>query len=395
MPITITTFPDQLTASKNDVWVVLNTTDLNALFKMEAYAQPANILIASFIAPADSGNNGSFNLKRILQSMGVAPDVLNYQLPSFNQMAPSLSLNNIKGYSLIFYTLDKTTGTQISNLIYNNNSVVLLAGKSFMQASKKLIDIIGTGTAKRKFLTWQPLEVMTREDSQKYLYYYHNETGISTGAVSISLQVVITLNDKTTVTKIMLPFTISDKQVAIFPAGLSQLNLYSYVTSGKKIVSYTVCLVLSSATTNPITDTYNYTVDIRCFPDRKEFIFLNSLGGMDSLNASSTDETGLELQSEIAERFLSYNYNTQDGQYYNFYKQHYDTNKCTTDLLPLSSRIYLKEFFASTNIWEVTADSFIPVILTDSNYTLNKSVAAVQSIQFAYRYAFDEVAYTP
>jgi hypothetical protein len=382
MAITVTIEPDQLTASKNDAWIAVNTTDANALFKMEVYAQPANYLMASMMAPMDGTGTGYFNLKRMVQSMGVAPNILNYDLPSFNQMAPSLCANNIKDYSLIFFTLDRTDGRQLSSLIYNNNNQVLLAGKSYLQANKKLVDIIGTGTTKRKFLTWA-------------LFYYHNETGISTGPVSVSLKVDITLHDKTTVGKILLPKTVSDKQIAIFPAGLSQLNLYSYVTGGKKIISYTVSLVLSASTANPITETYNYTIDTRCFPEGKEFIFFNSLGGMDTLYIINTEEEGLELQAETAERFLSYNYDVKAGQYYNFYKQSFNTFKCTTDLLTLDQRKYLQEFFGSAYIWEVTEDSFIPVILTDSNYTLHKNRAALQNIQFGYRYAFDNAAYSP
>jgi len=356
---------------------------------------PANILIASVIAPADAGGTGYFNLKRILQSMGVAPNILSYQLPTFNQMAPGLSINNLKNYSIIFYTIDRTDSHQVSSLVYNNSNQVLLAGKNFMQASKKLVDIIGTGTAIRKILTWQPAEVTTREASQQYLFYYHNEPGLSTGPVSISLKVVITLNDKTTIEKILLPFTISDKQIVIYPAGLSQLNLYSYVTGGKKIISYTACLVLSSVTANPITETFNYTIDTRCFPDGREFIFINSLGGVDTLQVTNTEETAVELSTETAERFLAYNYDTQAGQYYNFFKESFNTQKCTTNLLTKEQRLYLQEFFSSAYIWEVTEESFIPVILTDSNYTLQKNRSALQNIQFSYRYAFDNMGYMP
>lgn len=391
MAIAMTVAPEKITASKNDAWVTVQTAEINVLIRMEVLSQPAAQKIATVFAPVDSTGTAYFNLKRILQAMGITPDLLQYQLPSFNQIIVTKAVNNIKSYSLKFITVDKATNTDVTTLVYNPGLEVLLAGKSFINGNKTLLSITGDGAAQRKFLTCQPKEKKTATTTQQYLYYLHNSNGLASG--DIVLNVKLHFNDGSFVNQLLLPFTIANGEIAIFPVGYTQLNLASFIPAGKTLINYDVFLVLQSATAIPITNTFTYTLDRRCLIRKKEFLFINSLGGMDTTFVVDTDEVNTSTMFETAERFLQPAYNINSGQFYNFYKDHFDGAKCTTDLLTYDERLYLKDFFSSMNVWEITATDFIPVIFTDTNFVLNKSRPELQNIEFSFRYAFDEVAY--
>ena len=393
MPITITTTPDKLVASKNDSWSFVQTDDQNVVIQMNAFDATANKKIASLIAPVDANNKAMFNSKRILQSMGVVPDVLGAQLPSFAQNIASLSNNNIKAYYLQFQTINKANA-QVISTAQTSNLQVLLSGKSFINGNKNLLQIIGDGAGvQRKFLTCQPQARKTSKSTQQYLFYYHNENGISTGATSFSMRVTMLLNDDSTIVKVVTPITLTHGQVAIFPVGYTQLNLGQYAPANKKITSYDVRLVLTSDSSKVISNVFTYQIDTRCLIRKKDFLFLNSLGGLDTMTAIDTQEIISNVQTEIAQRMLPYQYNTHDGEYYNFFKLSSLAMKCISDLLTYDERLYLQEFFLSTNVYEITSTDFVPVILTDGDLSLHKARNDLQSVPFAFRYAFDEIAY--
>src|SRR3954462_2173124 len=211
MSITITTPPDKLVASKNDAWTFVQTDDVNVSIQMNVFDEASGAQIASILAPIDANNRAMFNIKRLVASMGVVPNVLLYQLPSFAQTTTSLATNNLKKYHLQIVSVDRTNGQQISNVstgvLYD-----LLAGKSFLNGNKNLLSLIGDGASStRRFLTCQPQERNTFITTQQYLYYYHNHNGFAFALpAELKLNVKLYFNDKTTATAIFFDMFLND-----------------------------------------------------------------------------------------------------------------------------------------------------------------------------------------
>lgn len=397
MAITIVKAPQAIVPIKNDVWIEAETDQVGGKFNVTVYYwnAPIGTVIATTTYSVDVNNRVKFNLKSIIQALGAPASPFGADIPTFNQNTISEATRCIKEW---FIWLDdyNASGSHVSNHPIVGLKAVL-AGISFEKftTANAYTSFIGTGSTLRKFLTNRSLTKKIFRNQQEFLYYLHTDAYFGAG-ISMSLKVKMYWTDGSTPLEITLFNPVIEvAKISIIPTGFTQLNLASHeVANGKIISKYEVYLHSTTPSAGNVTSIYTYEVEQAvCNTDSRYFLFLNSLGGMDTLYCRVIDEYQVAIESAQAERFLQDGYSVTDGQFFEFEKKATRKFKCQTGLVTKAERVYMREFFLSTKVLEIASNQYLPVRITNSSIQLHKGEADLQSITFDYEYAFEDHAY--
>lgn len=395
MAITVIKAPQYIVPVKNDVWVEVETSLVGGKFQIRI--QWWNLLvphITTSIYSIDGNNRAKFNLKPILMAAGNPDFPLVADVPTYNQATATNIFGAIKDWHMYIDELD-SSGALVSTVDILNNKVVL-AGLSYEKFtnSNAYAALIGTGTTFRKFLTNRPLTKKVLRDQQEFLYYLHTDTHFGDG-ISMSIKATLYWTDGSTPT-VVTKFTptISLGNMYLIPAGFGQLNLAAdEASAGKTIAKYEVYLYSTTPSAGNVTNVYTYEVDQVVCTDSRYFLFLNSLGGMDTIHCRVVEEYQVAVETTRVERSIPDGYAVSDGQFFELDKKVTRKFKVTTGLLSKAERLYLRELFLSSKVLEITDSQYLPVILNNNSVQLHKGPADMQSITFDYEYAFDDNAY--
>lgn len=379
MAITFIKALPALVGSRNDNWIKVSLSSGNQLVVKFYYT---GTLITTQRMPKDAAGTVSFNIKRIIQSMGLFPNLLDADIPAFDQGIITACSSSVKVFSITLSEIDSVTGDEIASQTIN--STVLLAGLNPEQAFSMPLVAYLSGPP-RKFLTNKPLTKLTGKNTQEYLYYYNSNVDFQDAVLQYVFRIYYT--DGSDSGEIVF-----SSQViigVILPAGYNQLNIGSITPMNKQVFYWEVYIKDSGVDT----EKHRYEIDERCHPTGREFLFLNSLGGMDTLRINTVEEVNLDRQSEVVERYVSADTALISGQYYETEIQTNRKFKAATSQLLAEERLWLQEFFASSKIFEISDGKFLPVrILTGS--VLIKNKADYLDVKFEYRYRYDDIGYT-
>lgn len=221
-----------------------------------------------------------------------------------------------------------------------------------------------TGTAARKFLTRIPRGYLSLPpEAPFYLYYWCSTNG------TYRLGVTLYYDDSTNETVYDLLNRATENNLVAWPAGYDLLDIDSVKASGKTVRHYDVfvinALTLGAATIT--SEMFRILVDENYYLQSRYFMFLNSLGGMDTVHftgnlVKSQATEGDDYQTEVPEHDEETTHGelktgiktfTNPGEYYTGWK-----SKEYTD--------YLQDLVKSELIYELT-DQYVEmkVLTTD------------------------------
>jgi hypothetical protein len=165
--------------------------------------------------------------------------------------------------------------------------------------------------------------------------------------------------------------------------------------SGKKLHKYLVSV--TNAASQPITAAYTFLIDYRHFYYSHDFLFVNSLGGIDTVRATGENERSIDKQFDEADGLDNQNWNSlitgsnirQSGVTWRGINKgnigfmvDRDTQEAYIDLL-------LNKAFLLLN------GRIVPVVFTSKGINLGKSTDKLISLPIEWQLSEENISYTP
>lgn len=340
--------------SKNPIWLSLQADELgtkeNLSFVCEVFLEK-NYLSDNFEKIYDSEQpskvDGStdFNMEQVLNSF------LDSKVPAFGEMQPIQVTESFKRFYLQYFekfgTPPEPAPESAQDTFY-----VLFGGLSDQEFAKQTyfesyLDNV------RPFMTWMPQNMPIANDQHAYLHYVVTVPTFS----SLTLRATVYYDDESNISE-DLDTVINTQpfEVYRFPAGLQQLQLQN-INPDKKIRKYSLQLFSGE---NAASEIRTYEV----FTPKKHFkrlLFLNSLGGWDSVLCFGRGSKSLRTSEETINRDLPVGYKYEDREEQTVSKSGTLMGSLVIANLNGFQRKHLIDLAISEKVYEQTATGYLPV----------------------------------
>ncbi len=150
----------------------------------------------------------------------------------------------------------------------------------------------------------------TRLDQPQYLTFLNSRASTAEN-LRLVLNLYFSDNSSEAIALVGLA-GIGQNDTVQFAAGFNDLNLSSYETSLKIIERYTLQLTTIANVTR--SDIYTFNVDREFKPYARHFIYVNSLGALETVLTYGKGSETWSFIKKSAERYLAENYKLTDGQ---------------------------------------------------------------------------------
>lgn len=236
-----------------------------------------------------------------------------------------------------------------------------------------------------KFLTLQEFPKTITFNQPEYLYWIVRNTDV------ISLKVTTTARDGTVNTFVHDTYSAAYGEIIYIKSGFIQLGLT--IDPLNPIVSYTVELLDSKL--DAISEVIQYNLTGECLDWERFFLFGNSIAGCDTVRGTGKVQTRVQHSGQLASRIVSKSI-VQEG-----YGQEFQYNRkqrvVVDGRIGYKSRayiLYLRELLLANESWEIDVanQQFLPLIIDDRTIRLIKDDEDLYSLEWSYRYAWEECA---
>jgi len=342
------------------------------------------INIAEDQKPVDTDGKAIFDISKLFS------DYLNSQF-EFPEASDTLAIaraNNCRKYRIRYF--EKYGESITARLLTESDPLfTLYAGISHLQ--KAIYNRQETSFWKKLeynlyFLTWQPTtKYIDRYQTEKL--YFLLQTEISW----LSLKAKTTYQDGSSATTNII--TIADPvqyQVYEFILTLEKLQLAGY--DDETIVKYEVWL--QDGSSNILTEIRTFVQDYNPYENIRYFLFLNSLGGWDTLRVTGLQEDGIELTRKEVFKILGSDFTNHDHQIAHSSVKERKTYTANTGWKPKQDLSWIRDFLLSKQIYQIIAGKLVPVIVTSTSVIQNKDQVDLFSISFEFHRAFQNEFYS-
>lgn len=341
--------------SKNPVWLIaeadLSSPKPNLSFVCEVFIEKEYESgdfepIYDTEHPSRVGGTTDFNIQQVLNAF------LDAQVPAFPETQPRMVEETFKRFYLRYFEKYGNPPAPAPS-VQVDTYYVLYGGLSDQEFAK--------GTffdtyldQERPFLTWQPKEIQVDDIQHAYLHYVVASPVIE----SIRLHVTAVYEDGASVSLFMgdaiqgvKPF-----EVYRFPVGIPQLALLD-LDPDRILREYTVQLM----------DGETQVSEQRMYRRKRErghyrrLLFLNSLGGWDSLLCMGRGKERLRTQEESITRDLPVGFAYHDRERETVSKTGTHRMECVITNLNGAERMHLIDLSISEKVYLQTASGYLPV----------------------------------
>lgn len=132
--------------------------------------------------------------------------------------------------------------------------------------------------------------------------------------------------------------------------------------------------VYDSGSTSPLT---TFKKEPACFDEQTTFVFINNYGFYDYYTIGNPIRKNTDVGRETYDKVFE-NYSSQTSTYditrrgtKQYYTDYEDTYSITTDYINKETSDWLTQLFDSTNVFIQEDGNFIPITITNTNYTWN------------------------
>jgi len=310
---------------------------------------------------------------------------------------PSLKTNDIQ----LCPTL--TVPFKVRSYVDKNNEIIegtdLISGASFcLKAGLNADDYAGWKDVffttyfdeNLPFLTNQGNEKEISRIQPEYLYFLVNFLPKPT---SLKLRITLYFNDGTEDTfTIKTLSSVEQYSVYSLAVGFSNLNLESYENIIKKVVNYDVWV--SNQDNKRLSEVRSFYIDERFYRNSRYLIFSNSLGGYDTIRTTGISKDTLKIVRQSGERELESNYLPSSSDIFITGIEGRPELSVNTGFLDADMTAYLSEILLSEDVYVLSKDGLVPVMLVDDALITNEDNVDLTSRNLTFTYGKKETAYS-
>lgn len=257
----------------------------------------------------------------------------------------------------------------------------------------------------KNFLTWQPNNKKISISQTEKLYWLAWKNTLNN--TSCKLRFTLHTYDDTGMIAVIVysaPFNITYLETYELHVGCARLNaLYNFDlyfhdqgADGVPGQSYDVEVITATTPALAISEKRTYIVDLTEYPNTLEFLFLNSLGGYDTVRT-----TGIgELEPTQERTFVTCAYPKEFDVYFKQKKQVFvdgaQKMKVNSGWLTIEQYNWLQDFFLSDEVYEIKNSKLYPVVLTSQSATkATDEQSPAYFVEFEYEYSAHESTFVP
>lgn len=157
---------------------------------------------------------------------------------------------------------------------------------------------------------------------------------------------------------------------------------------------YTVEVVTNTTPAQVLSETRTYQIDIAEYPYKREFLFLNSLGGYDVVRTTGIGES----EAKQERTFVSSPYPKEFSNAFRMKKQVFvtgnETMKVNSGWLTSDQANWFQDFLLSDDVFEIKNDILYPVVITSqSGPKKTDEQSPAYFVEFEYEYCAHDTTY--
>lgn len=245
-----------------------------------------------------------------------------------------------------------------------------------------------------RFQTWAPSVKLVGPGQEDYLSLL---TALAGHSDSVYLHARINWDDNTSTQHNLSQAVAVANTFLHLPAGFTQLNLASKNPT-KKAISYALWVSGSVDPANPLrrSEERTYLLDYNNYPTARTFLYLNSLGGWETIRCTGSFRESWEEEHDIATRMVPYTSAAFTSPLFSYNHSAKITVKGNTGRqLSRAWQQHLREFTLSREVYELTPAGRTRVLIKPAKYDIRQDRNNEMSIDFEYSYSHYTHSYTP
>lgn len=274
-----------------------------------AAAENFSRIYRGFVDPDQNGN-------AVFDAGSILHNELTAELPHLGAAMAKPCTRSARAY---FISYAEAWGNTLQIASVQNTPVrfAYLGGADFLSAGGSGYSIVpykGIQPSVDRAFRQGPRNRYVRINEPQFLTFINQRTAQT--AIGLKIRLVFSDNSTLTRTDLVEPVPFAAGAKVIFPVGIAQLGLSQLAPPGEYLTEYYVRLARGNTGTagDDYSYEYRYILDYAYRPYTRYFLFLSSLGSIDSLATYGKGSAELLLTSQQAERSLSTGYDPADGQ---------------------------------------------------------------------------------
>lgn len=317
--------------------------------------------------PADSEGKTVFDAQIALAAY-VTPT-----LPEVGQATVSMAGNNFKRFYLR-YTEKYGTPPEESTYTQVDMNYVVLGGLTEVEyAANTFFD--SYQDTQKPFFTWSPAIKNVFKEQPEYLYFMVNAFDLT----SFKAKVRLFYTDGTSETfTFHTQSDILKYELYIIPAGYDLLELADLAAGTVK--AYEV--FITDADNIIISELKRFKLITDYFPVKRFLMFLNSVGGFDTLSATGKGKMTIDTDEVVADKILAHDHSVSEPDFEIISKVGSPSIKVSTGYIGKDYADRLQDFVLSTLYYLLKDERYIPVNVSSRNAEIFDEDDTLKNIEF-------------
>jgi hypothetical protein len=236
------------------------------------------------------------------------------------------------------------------------------------------------------FLTWQPKSKQVSIDQIEKLYFL-----VQSEMTAIKLRVSYFFTDATSQLNVPV-FTVEVPPAkSVIEFIVSPDILKNSCSKPTLIASYQVWIEYQSSA---ISEIRTFILDAIYYENLRYFLFLNSLGGYDTLRTTGDGTDDLDYERTSISKVLGPDFTEMDHQVATGFVSEVKTYKANTGWMTRDQIAWLRDFLLSKQVYQIVRRKLVPVVITTTQAQQRVDREDLYSIEFEYRRAFSSEYYS-
>jgi len=249
---------------------------------------------------------------------------------------------------------------------------------------------------RQRFLTFHPAAKTVDINQPEKLSWYNY--GNSFGTIKTKVTALYTDGSERINTESFTSYTGKLYEFLLTPSKLNSWYTWTWVPNH---TIYAFKFQILNGSDTPLTEERIYTIDNLPYQENRYFVFLNSLGGFDTLRCTGVFEKNPEYKRNQVTKLLNFDFTHSSPEVVDININESQNYKASTGWLALSGvsgkqmADYLRELFLSPAVWQFTTAGLERIKITSGDVLIDNDNMNLYSLNFEYRKSFSDNLYSP